>query len=221
MRRFRCLLEGDCCRMSPITIFPFEKPILERLAEKLGVEIVIRPGYTVYDRVSGYRIALSYVLELDEEGRCPFLTRGNLCSIHRYYKPYTCRTYPYVPREVRYMFVKEARLIYARVEYGLSMHCPVIKRDREYIDRMLAADPFFIAKYMPEEYMAALEAEDKRRTLLAALTSLWRRGIVELEASENVEAQVLNLYELLRKYYPGLPLELGLHRVHEVLRRLG
>ncbi len=206
--------------MSPITILPFEKPILELLAERLGVEIEITPGYTLYDRAGGANIALSYVLHLDRDGRCPFLSKRNLCMIHGVYKPYTCRSYPYVPREVRYIIAEKARLIYARVEYGLSSHCPVIARDMELIGERLAENPGFIAEYMPREYEAAVEAEEKRRLLLAGLSGLWRRGVVDL-VEKRPGAPVLNLYDLLRKYYPGLPLELGVNKVLARLERLG
>jgi len=65
--------------------------ILQRLAERLGAPVVFTPAYKVADAKSGLRVAISYLMHLDDEGKCPFL-EGTSCMVHGLYKPLTCRS---------------------------------------------------------------------------------------------------------------------------------
>lgn len=208
--RFSCPMCGDCCRMSPVSLLPHEEVVLRRLAEGMGAPFRARPGYTMYDEVSGFNLAFSYVMEL-VDGRCPFL-RGTLCSINGVYKPLICRSFPYIPREVRYNIDRQARAVAATADYGLSLACPVIKRHRPLLERMGEAGPGALEAYMPSEVEAAREMERARGLLLALLSALWRAGVVEL-ADSRPGAPVANLYVFLIKHFPSLPHVLGVDRV--------
>ncbi|MET1160808.1 MAG: YkgJ family cysteine cluster protein [Thermoprotei archaeon] len=211
-RVFKCTLCGECCTKSPISILPHEEIILRSLAEKLGVEYRSSHGYRVFDRISHAYIALSYVMEL-VNGRCPFLREDLKCSIHDIYKPLICRSFPYVPKHVKYNIVWDLRIIYATTEYGLSLECPVIKRDKEYLENLLRSNKLEL--YIKQELDSAREMERIRSLFLTLLSELWRRGDVELTDDPGVKAPVTNLYTLLRKYYPSLPYILGVNKLLE------
>lgn len=186
--------------------------MLRTLAVVYGVKYKSTPGYRVYDRIHRSYIALSYTMELID-GKCPFLSQDNRCTLHYVYKPLICRSFPHVPRQVRYNIVWGLRVIYASVEYGVSIECPVVKRDKQYIEALLAKGS--LDEYLGSEKIASLEMEKARNTLLSLLSELWRKGVVELSENPGIRAPVINLYDLLRKYYPNLPYILGISRVLE------
>jgi Fe-S-cluster containining protein len=211
-KRFKCILCGICCMKTPVSILPHEDIILRRLAERLGLPYKSRPSYRVFDRIRRSYIALSYTMEL-VDNKCVFLTRDNLCMIQDIYKPLICRSYPYVPKHVQYNIVWGMKLIFPSVDYGISIECPVIQRDREYIESILARDKRLLREYLRDEFKAAEEMERIRTHLLYLLSELWRRGVVDLVENPGVDAQTLNLYSVLREYYPDLPYQLGIDRV--------
>ena len=217
--RFKCIYTGICCRASPITLQSFESIIISSLSRVFDIKVHMEPGYVVWDRIGNLYLAISYILKLNNDGRCPFLTKDNKCIIHSIYKPLICRSYPYVPREVRYLFIERLKLIVPKVEYGLSAKCPVIERHKYLIDKYMDLDPYFISKYMPNEYKAALEAESKRTIILNLLSSLWRRGLIDLATINRMppNIRVTNVYNFLRNYYPNLPYVLG---IEEAFRRI-
>ncbi len=221
MKRFKCLRDGLCCRISPITLQSFEEVIVRELAKKFGVDAVLKPSYRVFDRVHRIHLALSYILVIDDEKGCPFL-RDNICIIHSIYKPLICRSFPYAPKQVRYLYNDEYRFIIANVEYGLSTKCPVIKRDMDYINSLMKKNPLFIAEYMPSEYHSGLESEKKRNIILNLLSQLWRSGIVDLVPSNKVVSNrvTVNAYEFLQTFYPSLPYVLGVSSVVKKIRVL-
>ncbi|MGC9121997.1 MAG: YkgJ family cysteine cluster protein [Thermogladius sp.] len=212
--RFVCTLCGDCCRASPVSLLPHEDVILRELAEALGLPYKSYNGYYMYDRVSGYNLAFSYVMDL-VDGKCPFLA-GNLCRIQNIYKPLICRSFPYIPRQVKYNIDSYNRVVYATVEYGLSLMCPVIKKDRSVLEKYSELNPGILSEYMPYEYDAANEMERIRSLFLALLSTLWRLGIVDLEPGRP-GAPVYNLYLFLARHYPDLP---HILKVDQVTKRL-
>ncbi len=209
MKTFQCTLCGLCCRSSPISILPHEDYILRILARHLGVKYRSRPGYRVFDKRTGRDIALSYVMEL-VDGRCPFLRQDDLCMIQDVYKPLICRSFPYVPKQVRYIISNELKLVFTKVEYGISSACPVIRQDKEVIMGLMAATPLWHRLYFPREYVAAMEMEEKRTLMLRLLSKLWSSGIVEIDSDHGGKHNIINLYELLRTYFPNLPYIMGL-----------
>lgn len=209
MKTFRCTRCGLCCRSSPISILPHEDYILRALAERLGVEYRSRPGYRVFDRRTGRDIALSYVMELVDD-RCPFLRQDDLCMIQDIYKPLICRSFPYVPKQVRYIISNELKLVFAKVEYGISSACPVIMQDKEIIMGLMHVTPLWYRLYFPQEYVAAMEMEEKRSLMLRLLSKLWSSGIVDIDSGREEAHNIINLYELLRTYFPNLPYIIGL-----------
>lgn len=170
----------------------------------------------VYDEISGVNIAFSYVMEL-VNGKCVFLN-GVKCLIHDVYKPLICRSYPYIPRYVKYNIDEREKRVFAVAEYGLSLACPVIRRDRGVLE-MHVEQPGILLKYMPREYYASIEMENTRNLLLGLLSKLWRDGLVEISTARR-STQVVNLYEFLRVYYPNLPNILNIDKVVEKVRVL-
>lgn len=211
MRQFKCALCGYCCRASPISILPHEEIILRRLADKLRKPYSSRPGYRVFDTQRKVWIALSYAMELIDGG-CIFL-ENDRCSINYVYKPLICRSYPYVPKQVQYTLASSYRVIFATSDYGLSIKCPVIENDKEHIQSLMTRTLLWPRFYMPREYKAALEMEEKRALLLKLLTGLWQRGVVELSENGLDSAPIVNLYNILRNYYPNLPYTLEIDKV--------
>ncbi len=217
MKTFRCTLCGLCCRSSPISILPHEDYILHNLAQHLGVKYRSRPGYRVFDKRTGRDIALSYVMEL-VDGRCPFLRHDDLCMIQDIYKPLICRSFPYVPKQVRYIISNELKLVSAKVDYGISSACPVIRQDKEIIMGLMAATPLWHRLYFPQEYAAAMEMEGKRTLMLRLLSNLWISGIVDIDSGNVGKHNIINLYELLRTYFPNLPYIMGLGETLDRIR---
>lgn len=196
--------------MSPISLLPHEEVVLKRLARILGVDVEFSSGYKVYEALSGVNLALSYVMHLTNERKCPFLV-GNKCSIHYIYKPYICRSFPYIPKHVRYSVDETNKYIMASADYGVSLACHIIKKDREWLER-LGGNSVVLYYYLKNEYMAAREAENVRTLFLSLLSKLWRDGLVELQAARE-NTPVANLYELLRQFYPDLPNVIGIDKV--------
>lgn len=220
--KFKCIYTGICCKASPITLQSFEAIIIGSLSKAFNIEVHIKLGYIVRDRISNNYLAISYILELNENRSCPFLKKDNKCIIHNIYKPFICRSYPYVPREVRYLFIDGFRFIIPRVEYGLSSKCPVIQKHKYLIDKYIDIDPYFISVYMPNEYKAALEAESKRTIILNLLSSLWRKGLIDLTTINKIppSTPVVNVYNFLQKYYPNLPYILGIEEIFRRIKKL-
>lgn len=216
MKKFKCALCGYCCKASPISLLPHEEVVLRLLADKLKKPYKSRPGYRVFDSRRKVWIALSYIMEL-VDGKCQFLEKDR-CSINYIYKPLICRSYPYVPRQVQYTLASSYRVIFATSDYGLSIKCPIIKKDKEHIQSLMMRTLFWPQFYMPREYKAALEMEEKRTLLLKLLTGLWQRGITELSECGPDSAPTINLYDILRNYYPNLPYIL---EIDKVLSKIG
>lgn len=204
---------------SPVSILPHEDVILSFIARKIGLKYMSRAGYTIYDAVNDINLALSYVMLLDENSRCVFLNGSNLCLLHEIYKPYICRSYPYVPRQVKYTFDEESKWISAQVDYGLSTSCPVVERDKGLLEKYFKYDPRYFLSYIEKEYTVALEMESDRQTLLSLLSYLWRTGIVELQ-SNKAGSRTVNLYEFLREYFPDLPSRLYTSRYIQRIKDL-
>ncbi|MEM4561728.1 MAG: YkgJ family cysteine cluster protein [Desulfurococcaceae archaeon] len=211
---FMCDMCGDCCKMSPISVLPHEEVILKKLGELLDVDVRFTPGYTVYEAIRGVNLAFSYVMQLNTGGQCPFL-RNNKCTIHYIYKPYICRSFPYIPRHVKYSIDEVNKYITASTDYGLSLACHIVKKDREALEKLGNNIPI-LYYYLRNEYLAAKEAENVRSLFLLALSKLWREGIVELQPAR-LNAPVVNLYDFLRQIYPDLPTVL---RVDKIIGRV-
>ena len=184
---------GACCRLSAITVLPHEVLVLRRIAKEKGVKVNFKEGYMVYDEVSGTNIVLSYHMLLDN-GKCPFLNNGS-CLVHFEYKPLTCRSFPYVPKEILYMINEDAKIIFHKSKYGLSTACEFVKKYSRKIEELLGNHS--IAEIMPVEYKHALEAEQWRRWYMRMLTLLWNTGLVNLSSKPNPTSRNVNAYEFI------------------------
>lgn len=196
-----------CCRASPVTVLPHEVYVLQRLAKELGVAVVFTPAYRVADLKSGLRIALSYLMHLNEEGKCPFL-EGTKCKIHDLYKPLTCRSFPYLPKVIKYSVDPIAREIHIEVRFVMSTLCPVIRRDLTPKDVAKMSNINIAVKYAPRETEAALKTLEERYFYAKVLSELWKRGLVELAEEDKYPFfPVVNGFAFIRRFYPELTLE--------------
>ncbi|ADG90633.1 YkgJ family cysteine cluster protein [Thermosphaera aggregans] len=199
--RFTCTSCGLCCTLSPVSLLPHEDMTLRFLANKYNLKYKSSPGYKMYDEISGYNLAFSYIMDLID-GKCTFL-KNNLCLIHDVSKPLICRSYPFVPKQVKYYVDNINRNVYAVVEHGLSMKCPVVSRDVGKLNHV--ENPYRLAYfYTPKEFLASLEMERARNIYFELLSTLWKKGLVGL-AEERPGAPVINLYQFLRTYFPEMP----------------
>ncbi len=196
-----------CCKASPVTVLPHEVYILQRLAERLGVAVVFTPAYKVADVKSGLRIAMSYLMHLDEEGKCPFLD-GARCMVHDLYKPLTCRSFPYLPKVIRYELDPLNREVRIDVKFVMSTLCPVVRRDLTPADAAKMSNIGVAVKYAPREAKVALKTLEKRYLYAKIFSELWRRGAVELDdESKYPFYPVVNGFAFVRRFYPELTLE--------------
>ena len=202
VERFRCVPDcGLCCRASPVTVLPHEVYILTSLARRIGVDVTFEPSYTVADAVRRIRIALSYLMHLNEGGMCPFYDpRTYRCSVHGPYKPLTCRSFPYLPRVIKYRLDRSNKTLDFEVRFVMSSLCPIVRKDLPSLGD--AARIGLAAKYAPQETEAALETVIARRLYAELLSDLWRRGIVELDdGSKYPMYPRVNGFSLVRQYY--------------------
>lgn len=216
---FKCMMCGSCCRMSPISVLPHEVVILTKLADMFDLKLVFEPGYTIYEAIGGVNIAFSYAMQLSGN-KCVFLN-GAKCMIHDIYKPLICRSFPYIPRHIKYNIDEVNKYIFATTEYALSLACKAVSRDRGILEiHGLHNLPFtnLVIHYYKEGYQAAMEAENIRSLLLTFLSRLWRDGYVELYPARP-NASVVSLYDYLRRFYPDLPNIIGVSSVLERLKK--
>lgn len=196
-----------CCKASPVTVLPHEVYILQRLAAELGAAAVFTPAYKVADVKSGLRVALSYLMHLDEEGKCPFL-EGTRCLVHDRYKPLTCRSFPYLPKVIKYDIDPAAREVRIDVRFVMSTLCPVVRRDLSPADVAKMSSIGLAVKYAPRETEVAVKTLEKRYFYARVLSELWRRGLVELdEEGKYPFFPVVNGFAFIRRFYPELTLE--------------
>jgi len=204
---FRCVPDcALCCRASPVTVLPHEVYVLQKAARELGVSVVFTPAYKVADLRSGVRVALSYLMHLDEEGKCPFL-EGTRCRVHDVYKPLTCRSFPYLPKVVKYELDPVAKEVRVDVRFVISTLCPVVKRDLSPSDVVKMADVRVAVKYAPMEVEVAVSTLEKRMLYARVLSELWRRGLVELDEDKYPFFPVVNGFAFIRRFYPQFTLE--------------
>ncbi len=159
LEKFRCLRCVHCCFFRVVeeapVVFPWEKRLLEELAEREGVELSFDPLEVYADSSARCAVALyRWVIR----GFCPFYRiAGSRCTIHEL-KPLACRMYPLV----------------VNVETGeiaVSTKCDWIERR---LTGLKAVDGRVetVLKLFPEEGRAAVEAFILYRELVRALHEL-------------------------------------------------
>lgn len=208
MRQFQCLPDcALCCRASPVTVLPHEVYILQSLARDLGVVVKFAPAYNVADVQNGVRIALSYLMLLDNEGKCPFL-RGTKCLVHDLYKPLTCRSFPYLPKVIRYELDPIAKEVRMEINFVMSTLCPVVRKDLSPGDVAKMANIKVAVEYAPREVAVAKETVAKRLFYARILSDLWQKGYVELDdGSAYPHLPVVNGFSYIRRFRPELTLK--------------
>lgn len=80
-------------RLSEITInvWPEEKDILERVAEKKGINISLKPKRGFYNKKDNAFVIIDYFIDHDV---CPFFNEGKKqCGVYEH-RPLICRSYP-------------------------------------------------------------------------------------------------------------------------------
>lgn len=196
-----------CCKASPVTVLPHEVYILQKYAREFGVDVVFMPAYKVADLKSGLRLALSYLMHLGEDGACPFLDRTR-CKLHDLYKPLTCRSFPYLPKIIRYELDPAVREVRMDIKFVMSTLCPVVRRDLSTADVAHMADVKVAVKYAPREVGIAVKTLEKRYLYARLLSELWRRGEAELEEEGKYPFfPIINGFAYIRRFYPQLTIE--------------
>ncbi len=150
------------------------------------------------------KIVLSYVMSLND-GVCPFLSDDNKCLIHNMYKPLTCRSFPYVPRIIRYVIDRERRYLDVELEISTSRVCPILRAlDQEVLEEV-ERDPAVAARVFPAEYKACVESIRIRRMYLSALSMLWRADYVMIDEDRQIISWPhVNAFLYLRQFIPDL-----------------
>ncbi len=205
MLRFKCLKCGKCCKMSPISLLPHEKIILENLSKRLGIEVSFSYDYYIHDARHNYNIVLTYHLNL-EDGKCPFLSSDSKCLLQNYYKPLVCRAFPYIPSKVEYVYDTRIKVLGCKTSYAISTACTYISKLKDKLSTKIKS-PYEIRKFMLEEFSAAAEMELKRRLVLSYISFLWKRGALNLTFS-NSPGIPINAFSLIRKYFPYIHIKL-------------
>jgi Fe-S-cluster containining protein len=196
-----------CCRASPVTVLPHEVYVLESLARDLDVRVKFAPAYTLLDAISGVRVALSYLMLLDEEGKCPFL-KGTKCLVHDLYKPLTCRSFPYLPKVIRYELDPVAKEIRMEINFVMSTLCPVVRSDLSPRELVKMRDIRIAAQYAPREVQVARETVEKRLLYARILSDLWQKGYVDLQdGGSNPFYPVVNGFAFIRRFRPELTIK--------------
>jgi Fe-S-cluster containining protein len=186
-------------------VLPHEALILRELAQSLERNVKFTPGYVVLDAKNEVRIALSYLMYLDPSNRCPFLAPDRSCMIHGLYKPLTCRSFPYLPRVIRYSVDPQDKSVDFTVEFVVSTLCPVTREYSRREAEAIVRSRQIAVRVMPNEARAALETIRARKMYAEALTVLWRSGIVELKGTgygDGVHWPLVNGYEFIRRFIP-------------------
>ena len=196
---FKCQRCGACCRASHIAVLAHEKLILTKIAKKFDIQVDFSYDYTIYDRYSNQKIVLTYYITL-KNGVCPFL-KGNTCLIHDIYKPLICRSFPYVPKKVEYLYNADLRVIKHRSTYAISTACTFIRKFKSEIERYIETEDD-IKAFLPDEYLAAVKMEVLRTKYLSALSYLWRLNYINLDFSYKGYSQVVDAYTFIRRYLP-------------------
>jgi len=199
--KFSCLRCGICCMASPISLLPHEVLILNDLAKLHNVKLRFIEGYSIYDRVSSVNIVLTYHMQLGKNGKCPFLSRKNLCLIHDKYKPLICRSFPYTIKSINYYFDPLSKIAFHRSSYTVSLACEFIKKHKEVLEPYFK-DEIFVRKFFNDEVQYANLMEKYRSMYLLALSYLWRLGYVDLSSDARKDRPYVNAYIFIRRYIP-------------------
>lgn len=144
--RFECLFCERCCYFERVeeapTVFPWEKRLLEELAEERGFSLEFEPILVFRDREGRCAVALyRWVIK----GFCPFFhLPSRKCTIHEK-KPLACKMYPLL------LEMPSGRLM-------LSAKCEWVKRMGERLVRRLESKPDLIPRVFPGEFEAARTA---------------------------------------------------------------
>ncbi len=198
---FTCLMCGDCCRASPISLLPHEKLFIEELAKKLNVKVEFARGYTVHDSLSNINIVLTYHMQLNDKGECPFLSKDNKCKIHHAYKPLICRSFPYTIKNVNYYFDPITKAAIHRSEYTISSACRFVRKNIDKLELKLRSEAF-VKKFFKEEVNAGYLMEKYRSMYMVALTYLWKMGRIYLVSTERKGSIYMNAYTFIRRFIP-------------------
>jgi Fe-S-cluster containining protein len=169
VRRFQCLFCRECCYFEKEyempTVFPWEKRMLEELAEKMEVTLSFKPIMVFRDEAGRCIVALyRWIIH----GYCPFLDRSSArCRIHSV-KPLSCRMYPLV------LEIPTGKLM-------VSFKCKWVAEQGRQLAERLASSPELIAQVFPSEFNAAVEAYTEIMSILEYVKS---KGLKEVKPED-------------------------------------
>ena len=201
--QFKCLCCSLCCRSSPLSLLPHEAIILQKIAERYQLNVVIKPSFIIWDSKNNIGIVLSYVLLLNNDV-CVFL-KGSKCTLQNTYKPLICRSFPFVPSYIRYFIDNKLKQIVHYAKYGLSSLCPFVITIKEQQLQSIALDnkqrELSIPTIFPDEYEAYYITEYLRMTYLSALSKLWQEDLIDVSLqSDSTLLQYVNAYYIVKPF---------------------
>ncbi|ABM81130.1 YkgJ family cysteine cluster protein [Hyperthermus butylicus] len=178
--RFTCLFCDTCCFFreeyeAPV-VFPWEKRVLEDLAEEYSVAVSFKP-LQAYASTDGDCVVLLYRWLI--KGFCPFFdTSTKRCRIHGV-KPLACRMYPLL------LEMPTGRLM-------VSRKCLWVEKAGGKLLEMLAAKPELIARVFPGEFQAATEVLVEWHSIMRFL----REKGFEPVAVEELNSRCRRIYDI-------------------------
>jgi Fe-S-cluster containining protein len=165
------------------TVFPWEKRLLEELAEEKGIENVTFKPLLVFRDGEGRCIVALYRWIIN--GYCPFLDRStSRCSIHNM-KPLSCKMYPLI------LEIPTGKLM-------VSFKCKWVEEHGNALIERLANNPELIARVFPNEFNAAIEAYTE---IMSILEYAKKKGLKEIK-TEYLEdcTEVYDIDEYIARY---------------------
>lgn len=113
MNKFECSRCGKCCKSESVNgrrgfyafLFDFEVKRLRQSAEKLGIDLQVKPFFVLNDEISKQGIVVFYEFFSED---CPFYKDGCLIYAER---PLMCRAFP----------------VFQTKPFFASMACPAVK----------------------------------------------------------------------------------------------
>lgn len=161
------------------TVFPWEKRLLEELAERLGVSLEFKPLQIYMDDENNCVIALyRWIIK----GYCPFYDRAEKrCKIHED-KPYACKMYPLL------LEMPTGRLM-------LSGKCDWVANNKDVAEK-LAKEAKLIPEVFPNEFEAAKNAFIEFSSIIDYVN---RRRLRQTTSLRDC-AQVMDIDEYIARY---------------------
>ena len=181
--RFKCLYCDHCCYFEKEyempTVFPWEKRLLEELAENLGVSLEFKPLQVYMDDKRSCIVTLyRWIIQ----GYCPFYDREkHRCRIHRD-KPYACKMYPLL------LEMPSGKLM-------LSGKCDWVANNKR-VAEQLSRNVNLIPRVFPNEFEAAKNAFIEFSSIAEYVEKKGLKPVTDLKTC----ATIMDIDEYIARY---------------------